>query len=856
MHEPGPSRRRHRSKSTAAFAGASAVAPAALLDELAARLRTISEKPLSTGGWALAAFAAVVIAILYFLAARLSLGLLEKADGVAVFWPAAGVASGTLIALGPAARWPVVVGVMAATLGANLLGDRNLPSSIIFAIANAGEAALIASIIHRLYGPRFELSDLRRVLGLFAATSLATLVSGIVGTFGFVLFHAPAAPVPTIWLHWFIADALGTITVAPLAIGLASLLRDAPARREFAEGTLAIAVVGLLSGLIVFLPNEPWTLALGIASLCPLLVWISARFPPAFSAVATFICAITIVWTTTYAVGIFGDPRLTVEQRILSAQATILAISFGGLVLAGLFSERRLYEAGILERERRLEEALQAGGVIAFDWDVRADKVRQSQTATQMLGSRQALGSAEWLAPVHPDDRPAVTACIAAIRPDAPSYSVKFRYLRPDGNGEAWLEQVAIAEFDAAGQPVRVHGLTTDISERLRSEQQISRAQRAAELANRAKSSFLAAASHDLRQPLQTLRFLQGSLATHHADGDGRKVLDDMDRSLNTMSNILSALLDVNQLESGHLRPSKSDFALNDVFRSVASDVVPLVEEKGLLWRLVGSDLVVRSDKRMVEEMIRNLLSNSVRYTDRGRILLGCRRSRNAVRIEVWDSGVGIARDQLPHIFEEYYQGPDSAERGGFGLGLAIVKRLGEILGHQVEVRSTPGKGTRFSIELPLGQPGLVTQGATRSAHHVGSRLPRSILVIEDEASVRHALRRLLNARGIDPIVVASADDALALVGEHALRPDLVLCDYNLRGSPNGIESIKALRAALACDVPAIAMTGDTRSKTIDAIASNGVSVLVKPFSADELLQLIGRVHCGSEAPEPLELPA
>src|SRR5258706_11224295 len=184
---------------------------------------------------------AVGVAPAYFFAARLSLALLEPVDGVAVFWPAAGVASGILMALGSAARWPVVVGLVAATIAANLLGDRNIWGSLFFAAANAGEAVIVAGLIHRFCGSPFELNELRRVLALFAATVVGTSVSGIAGTVGFVLFHGSAASPLVIWLHWFSSDAIGIITVAPLAIGLASLARNLPPRREIAEGVLALA---------------------------------------------------------------------------------------------------------------------------------------------------------------------------------------------------------------------------------------------------------------------------------------------------------------------------------------------------------------------------------------------------------------------------------------------------------------------------------------------------------------------------------------------------------------------------------------------------------------------------------------
>jgi signal transduction histidine kinase/CheY-like chemotaxis protein len=662
----------------------------------------------------------VGVALAYFCAARLSLALLEPADGVAVFWPPGGVASGILIALGPAAQWPVVLGVVAATIAANLLGDRNIWSSVFFAVANAGDAVIVAGLIHRFCGSPFELNELRRVLALFAATVVATSLSGIVGTAGFVLFHGSAASAPVIWLHWFSSDAIGIIAVAPLAIGLASLERNFPPRREIAEGVLALAVVCLVCALLVFLPNEPWTAVLAIGALCPLLLWIAARLRPAFTVVATFIVATTIVWTTILTIGIFGDPHLSIEERVLGAQATILAISLGALVLAALFSERRSHEGAILEREARLQDA--------------------------------------------------------------------------------W---------------------------------------KSAELADRAKSSFLAAASHDLRQPLQTLKLLQAALEPHHPSGEARKLVAGIGQSLETMTGILSSLLDVNRLESGNLRPSVSEFSLNEIFEPLAGDFVAPVQERGLRLCIVRSELIIRSDRRMLAEMIRNLLSNAVRYTDRGRILLGCRRAGDNVRIEVWDSGVGITEDQLPHIFHEYYQGTVGAERGGFGLGLAIVKRLGEILDHRVEVRSIPGKGTRFFIVVPRGRSGVKVPEARPPVHPHHDAFLGSVLAIEDEASVRTALRRLLKKREVDATIVATAADALTLIREQDLRPDVLLCDYNLRGSPDGIETIRHLRAALGRNVPAVVMTGDTRSQTTISISGQDVSVLIKPFSAEELLEAL-----------------
>lgn len=795
----------------------------------------------------------ISVAIVFFLAARLSLALLDKADGVAVFWPAAGVASGFLVAFGSTVRWPVVIGVIVATFAANLLGDRNLASTAFFAVANAGGALLVGELIRRFCGSPFELDKLRRVFALFSATTITAIFSGIVGTLGFALFHPSDSSVVTTWHHWVVSETLGSITVAPLMIGIASLLRNAPPTQEILEGTLALALVGALCLLLVFLPSQPWTLELAIAALCPLFVWIAARVRPAFTAVATFMCAITVVWTTIFGIGLFGDTHLPLDQRILAAQSTILATSFGGLVLAALFSERRTHELAILERENRLEEALRAGGVITFDWDLRTDRIRLSPNATEILGlgPAQSLSSAQWVNQIHPDDRPSVTTSWSDARPNPHSHAMTFRFLRPDGRGEVWLEQVAATHFDLVGKPVRINGLTTDVTLRREAEEEISRAWKSAALADQAKTSFLSAASHDLRQPLQTLRFLQAALEPHLPAGEARNLNRGIARSLDTMSSILSSLLDVNRLEDGNLRPSKRDFAINEVFDSVAADFLDPVADKGLRWRLIRSELVIHSDKGMLEVMLRNLLSNAVRYTDRGAILLGCRRVDGKVRIEVWDSGIGVSQSQLPYIFDEYYQGEQGAERGGFGLGLAIVRRMGKVLDHRIDVRSTPGKGAVFSIEVPRGQSSRDTTKSAQTPRYERENFPDSILIVEDETSVRHSLTRLLKTKGIEAVVVATANDALARISRHDIRPGLLICDYNLRGSANGVDTINALHAALGSKIPAIIMTGDVRSEVVDAIAAQGMSVLIKPFPADELLLQITRSHRGFRADNP-----
>jgi PAS domain S-box-containing protein len=308
--------------------------------------------------WARSIGLAAAVGIVYFLAARLSLLLLTKPDGVAVFWPASGVAAGVLIALGPRARLPVAAGAMAATIVANLMGDRTFFGAVVFGLCNAGEALLAAWLIERYFGLGFNLGKLSHVLGMLVCATVATAVSGIGGTAGFLYFHGTSAPFLTIWQHWFASDALGIITVAPLIVEVASAARQPPTRRGLVEGVAALVALVILNGFAILLPQGFWGTVVPVALLFPMLLWLAARCHPVFAATAAFISALTIVLTTTFGIGFFGDASLPISERILGAQASILAVSFCVFVLVALFAERRLHESELVTSGTRLQEAL------------------------------------------------------------------------------------------------------------------------------------------------------------------------------------------------------------------------------------------------------------------------------------------------------------------------------------------------------------------------------------------------------------------------------------------------------------------------------------------------------------------
>ena len=391
-----------------------------------------------------------------------------------------------------------------------------------------------------------------------------------------------------------------------------------------------------------------------------------------------------------------------------------------------------------------------------------------------------------------------------------------------------------------------------DITERRQATEALEAAMREAEQANLGKSRFLAAASHDLRQPLQTISLLYEILVKKIEDEATLRLVARLDETANSMSSMLDTLLDINQLEAGIVRREMVDFPINAVLKQLRTQFMFHATAHRLGWRVVPSSLNVRSDPRLLEQMIRNLLSNAVKYTNKGKILLGCRRRGDKLRIEVWDTGIGIPEEELPAIFEEFHQldNPARERSKGLGLGLTIVERLADLLGHAVDVRSIPGKGSVFAVEVPLvsGAP----RWRPRQVRHEGRETAHqsaAILVVEDEPSVREMLALVLKNEGHRTTAVEDGREALELAGRGAIRPDLVLADYNLPNGLNGLQVVAGLREALGREVPAVILTGDISTDTLREIAHGGHLHLNKPVSARELTALIQR--CLADLPPP-----
>lgn len=400
-----------------------------------------------------------------------------------------------------------------------------------------------------------------------------------------------------------------------------------------------------------------------------------------------------------------------------------------------------------------------------------------------------------------------------------------------------------------------------DITTRRQTAEELGAAKRQAELANIAKSRFLAAASHDLRQPLQTLSLLQGLLAKSVQGERAEKLVARIDETLGAISGMLNTLLDINQIEAGTVQADMASFPINDLFDRLKDEFTYHAQAKGLALRVVPCSLVIQSDPRLLEQMIRNLMSNALKYTTQGKVLLGCRRRQGMLSIEVCDSGIGIPDQELHAIFDEYHQLDNIArERNrGLGLGLSIVQRLGNLLGHRVRVRSQQGKGSVFAIDVALPRR-AVAPPFVAPPHDVedetdgGARRTGTILVIEDDPELRELLELSLTDEGHRVVVAADGIAVMEMLARDTIRPDLILADYNLPNGMDGLQITAKLRDSLRRQVPAIILTGDISTETLRGIARQNCLKLNKPMKLTELTQAIRSLMTAPPAVAPARI--
>jgi PAS domain S-box-containing protein len=384
--------------------------------------------------------------------------------------------------------------------------------------------------------------------------------------------------------------------------------------------------------------------------------------------------------------------------------------------------------------------------------------------------------------------------------------------------------------------------LQTTVEALERARLDAEKARQLADAASTAKSRFLATASHDLRQPMHALDLYLGLIANCALPEEIQPSLAGARQCARTMDEMFRALLDISRLDSGTVQPQLSVFPVASILREAQMQFAPLAAAEGLALRIVSSKACVRSDPAMVTRILCNFIANAVRYTDQGKVLVGCRRRGAVLRLAVYDTGPGIAADKQRAIFDEFFQ-IGNAERDrskGLGLGLAIVERLAKLLDARLTLVSRSGAGSMFAVDLPLASaprtPSAPSPAEWTPASPADTDWSKaSIVVIDDEPTILDATRAVLEQCGCRVLTAVSGSDASAQLARSTRAPDLLICDYRLAGGVTGIDVVRAIREELGDDIPALLITGDTGPQTIREIEATGFALVHKPIEAEDL---------------------
>lgn len=353
-----------------------------------------------------------------------------------------------------------------------------------------------------------------------------------------------------------------------------------------------------------------------------------------------------------------------------------------------------------------------------------------------------------------------------------------------------------------------------------------------AERANKAKSLFLASASHDLRQPLNAMQMYIAALQSKVKDKEILRIIEDINSVSMSTARLLNALLDVSELEVGAIKPRFESFSVNNMLISIFQSFLPLAKDKGLNFRVVPSSLYVRSDPALLERILGNFMSNAIRYTNKGSVLIGCRKRGDKVVIEVWDTGCGISDDQMSLIYEDFYQIENKErDRGkGLGLGLALAKRLAESLEHSINSKSSLGAGSCFSVTVDIAENNT-ENNQEESFMNIMNLSGTNILLVEDDMDVLKATKQLLESWGCKVKTARNKDEVMNFIKENPYdNPDIILADNRLPGDASGIDITYLIQEKLQASIPCVIMTGDVERNHVQSIIDQGFPVLLKPI--------------------------
>ena len=502
-----------------------------------------------------------------------------------------------------------------------------------------------------------------------------------------------------------------------------------------------------------------------------------------------------------------------------------------------------IFQAGVRSAERLFESIAN----YSYDWESWIDPGGRPRwinpAVMRMTGYtvEECLRMDNYPLPlIDRDDRSEIRRHLRAAARKTSGNDIAFRIQHRDGSLR-WAAVSYQSLYDDEGRWLGYRTSVRDFTERKRSEEAIRAAHEEAARANRAKGQFLAAASHDLRQPLQAANLFLAALKSQGLDARQQETAANIDMALRATNDLLDSLLDMSRLDAGVLQPQFRDFRLQPVVEKLVGEFVEEAIQRKLSLRVAAIPHSVRSDPQLIERLLRNLVANALRYTERGGVLIGARRRDERILLGVWDTGIGIAPENRQRIFEEFVQlgNIERDRRRGLGLGLAIVDRIGRLLDHPVTMRSRVGRGSVFEISLPIADDWDMPALPAAIVAPAGALAGRRVLAIEDDPLQREALTQLFRNWGSRIDTVRSAVEGLQLLADTGLRPDVIIADYRLRDGRNGADAIRVLRQFCGRAVPGIIVTGDTEPTRLAEAQASGFTLLHKPVDPDRLRAVV-----------------
>ena len=418
--------------------------------------------------------------------------------------------------------------------------------------------------------------------------------------------------------------------------------------------------------------------------------------------------------------------------------------------------------------------------------------------------------------------------------------------------GRTFVRGSLIPDISPEGTVEGLFAMVQDMTGKKQADDILAKAKDQAEKTSASKSRFLAAASHDLRQPMQALAMFVDVLAGHEHDEGSREIIEKIQSSSKSLQSLLNSLLDISKLEADLVVPAVRRFTIGELTSRLAEEIGPLAKKRGLRLIHVPTQLHVRSDPGLLDRILRNLLTNALENTDEGRILFGCRRRGGMLSIEVRDTGRGIPEGQKDLIFEEFYQGggEDRKPQGGLGLGLAIVDRLVALLGHRIEVETGASGGAVFRVCVPIAEASEAPPPTQRRSADRGDTSSGALVVgIDDDPSVREALSLLLESWGFTAVTAATANEAMQRLSEENRTPDLVIADYLLQQGEKGSHAIRDIQRRWGEDIPGLLLTGVVEPRRLKEAAASGFQVVHKPIQPDRLKAVVAE-QIESKKPE------